>query len=397
MVLAAVGNNFQAQALIRGSSSGVKLLSDGLCASFITKHGYKCDEHEVTTKDGYILSLQRIPEGRTNVGNGGANRPPVIVQHGLMVGGMSWVLTPPNGNLPMSLADSGFDVWIANARGTIYSQRHKFLRPADPAFWDWTFDDMVMNDVPAMFDYVYNQTGQKIHYVGHSLGTLVAILSLAERNEVVLNRMKSAALLCPIAYLSHLTTEITNIAAKTFIGEMTAMSGNPEFDPNRISVVTAIKAICDTHQIKCDDMMTAISGSNCCLNSTAVDTFLAHLQPTATKNLIHLSQVIRFGEVTKFNYEMPDLNIKNYGSLFPPRYDLTKIPSNIPLFMSYGGKDALSDITDVLMLLDIFKSHDLDKLSVQFIKDYAHADYVIGYNAKEVVYDYVIAFFKKHQ
>jgi lysosomal acid lipase/cholesteryl ester hydrolase len=39
---------------------------------------------QVTTEDGYILSLQRIPEGRVG---GGENkrRPPVLVQHGVLV------------------------------------------------------------------------------------------------------------------------------------------------------------------------------------------------------------------------------------------------------------------------------------------------------------------------
>ncbi|XP_057741077.1 triacylglycerol lipase 2-like [Arachis stenosperma] len=378
-------------------SLGVKNLNDGFCATFITPHGYKCEEHEVTTKDGYILSLQRIPQGRTNVGNGGAKRAPVIVQHGVMVGGMSWVLSPPSESLPMILANSGFDVWISNARGTVYSQKHISLNSADPAYWDWTWDEMVANDVPALFDYVYTKTHQKIHYVGHSLGTLVALVSFSERDPVVMERIKSAALLSPIAYLNHMTTQLVNVAARTFIGEMTAVSGRPEFDPNGITVLNNVKSLCITHQINCDDMLTAIAGENCCMNSSVVERFLDHIQPTATKNLIHLSQSVRFGTISKFNYELPELNLKNYGSLFPPRYDLTNIPVDLPIFMSYGGTDALSDVVDVQKLLDTMSNHDADKLSVQYINNYAHADFVMGYNAKEIVYDHVIAFFNKYQ
>ncbi|KAJ0832619.1 putative triacylglycerol lipase [Helianthus annuus] len=36
-----------------------------ICASAVTKYGYKCQEIDVTTEDGYILSVQRIPVGRT--------------------------------------------------------------------------------------------------------------------------------------------------------------------------------------------------------------------------------------------------------------------------------------------------------------------------------------------
>jgi hypothetical protein len=37
------------------------------------------------------------------------------------------------------------------------------------AFWNWSWDELVTYDLPAVFDYVFIQTGQKINYVGHSL------------------------------------------------------------------------------------------------------------------------------------------------------------------------------------------------------------------------------------
>ena len=86
-------------------------------------------------------------------------------------------------------------------------------------------------------------------------------------------------------------------------------------------------------------------------------------------------------------------NIKHYGQSTPPTYNMTSIPNDFPLFLTYGGADALSDVNDVQLLLDNFKDHDGDKLVVQFREDYAHADFVMGENAKQVVYDPLIAFF----
>jgi hypothetical protein len=38
------------------------------------------------------------------------------------------------------------------------------------AFWDWTWDQLADYDLPAVLQFIYNQTGgQKIHYIGHSL------------------------------------------------------------------------------------------------------------------------------------------------------------------------------------------------------------------------------------
>ena len=89
-----------------------------------------------------------------------------------------------------------------------------------------------------------------------------------------------------------------------------------------------------------------------------------------------------------------DKNRKHYGQPTPPIYNMTSIPNDLPLFLSYGGADALSDVRDVRHLLDSLKDHDGDKLVVQYRSDFAHADYVMAPNAKQDVYDPLIAFFK---
>lgn len=106
-----------------------------------------------------------------------------------------------------------------------------------------------------------------------------------------------------------------------------------------------------------------------------------------------LYAAVRHGVLAKFNYVRPDYNILHYGQVTPPVYNLSNIPHDLPLFISYGGQDALSDVRDVENLLDQLKFHDVDKRSVQFVKEYAHADYIMGFNAKDIVYNSVISFF----
>ncbi|KAJ6754446.1 TRIACYLGLYCEROL LIPASE 2 [Salix purpurea] len=387
----------QAHGSGRGSMGLVSGTTDppiaGICSTSVSIHGYKCHEIDVETRDGFILSMQRIPEGRG--GGGDTERPPVLIQHGVLVDGMTWLLNPPEQNLPLILADGGFDVWIANTRGTRYSCRHTSLQPNEPGFWNWSWDEMVVFDLPAVFDYVYSQTGQKAHYVGHSLGTLIALASFSEG--LLVDKLKSAVLLSPIAYLSHMNTALGVAAAKVFVGEITTLLGVAEFNPKGEPVAKFLKALCDYPGVDCYDLLTSITGQNCCLNASTVDLFLKNEpQSTSTKNMVHLAQTVRDGVLAKYNYGNPNFNVMHYGEAKPPIYNLSNIPHNLPIFISYGGKDALSDVRDVELLLDSLKLHDVDKLTIQYIKDYAHADFIMGVNAKDIVYNQVVSFFN-HQ
>ncbi|MBA0587161.1 hypothetical protein Gohar_022192 [Gossypium harknessii] len=113
--------------------------------------------------------------------------------------------------------------------------------------------------------------------------------------------------------------------------------------------------------------------------------------------MVHLAQTVRDGVIAKYNYGRPDYNLMHYGEARPPIYNISNIPKDLPIFISYGGQDALSDVEDVGQLLDNLKYHDVNKLSIQYIKDYAHADFIMGVNAKDIVYNQVVSFFKNQQ
>lgn len=110
-----------------------------------------------------------------------------------------------------------------------------------------------------------------------------------------------------------------------------------------------------------------------------------------------LFEAVRDGILSRYDYGNADFNEKHYGKPKPPVYDLSKIPGDLPIYLSYGGEDALSDVKDVDILLDSLKLHDEDKIHVQYIKDYAHADFIMGETAKDIVYNKIIAFFRNQQ
>ncbi|CAN1783930.1 Triacylglycerol lipase 2 [Linum perenne] len=202
-------------------------LSDGICELMITSQGYTCEEHTVTTSDGYILSLQRIPVGYSGGSHG--ERTPVLLQHGVLMDGMTWLLLPPRQSLAFVLADHGYDVWIANSRGTKYSRGHTSLSTDEKGYWDWSWDELVKYDLPATVDYVHHQTGQNMHYIGHSQGTLTALAAFSKGQ--LMNRLRSATLLCPVAYLGQMSSFLAKIGADIFLGEDLYNFHLKEFDP----------------------------------------------------------------------------------------------------------------------------------------------------------------------
>lgn len=106
--------------------------------------------------------------------------------------------------------------------------------------------------------------------------------------------------------------------------------------------------------------------------------------------------MIRQGTIQMYDYKDAKQNRRRYGQPTPPAYNIANIPKNVPLFLSHGGADTLSDVEDVKHLLTTLKDHDQDKIVVQFINGYAHADFVLASDAKQVVYEPLMAFFKLH-
>ncbi|CAK8566515.1 unnamed protein product [Lathyrus sativus] len=363
--------------------------NDGICKTLVETQGYQCEEHTVTTNDGYILSLQRIPTGRSGKK---ADKPPVLLQHGLLCNAVVWLFNSPIESLGFILADSGFDVWLANGRGSKYSTGHTTLTPNDMAYWDWSWNELASHDLPASVEYVFNLTGQKIHYAGHSQGTLVAFVALSQGK--LLNMLRSAALLSPIAHLNVISSELIKLMAELFLANDLHWLGVREIDPNAYDVTKLVDGICFISNLNCGEIVTLFTGPNCCINSSRVDFYLN--QPTATKNFIHLSQMIRTGKIAKYDYVYEAQNMLHYGQGVPPTYDMTKIPKEFPLFISFGGKDYLSDVQDVKVLLNDLSNHDADKLVVLYKDEYAHLDFVGAFDVKQVIYDPMIAFYNSN-
>jgi hypothetical protein len=64
-------------------------------------------------------------------------------------------------------------------RPWIFFNNRTFYLVSWQVYWDWTWDELAAYDLPATFQYVHDQTGQNLHYVGHSqVNIALCLLSL---------------------------------------------------------------------------------------------------------------------------------------------------------------------------------------------------------------------------
>ncbi|KAJ1554919.1 cholesterol esterase [Cladochytrium tenue] len=166
----------------------------------IRKWDYPEEEHKVKTSDGVVLTLHRIPDSRFGttrfMDTGPCERPGVLLWHGLGNASNVWVCCPegPPHNLAFALADAGYDVWLANSRGTVYASADGSSGVGgsgngdggDDGYWSRAgFDEIAQRDVPAVVGYVLRTTGRpQMAYVGFSQGAAAGLAALSVVEEL---------------------------------------------------------------------------------------------------------------------------------------------------------------------------------------------------------------------
>ena len=84
--------------------------------------GYMYSEYEVMTRDGYVLTLFRVRAPGID-----DDRPVVFLQHGIEDSADCWVMNHADDAPAFVLAEEGYDVWLANSRGSKHSRKHTKL------------------------------------------------------------------------------------------------------------------------------------------------------------------------------------------------------------------------------------------------------------------------------
>ncbi|EFX88863.1 hypothetical protein DAPPUDRAFT_311149 [Daphnia pulex] len=352
----------------------------------IKNRGFPVEIHQVTTEDGYILELHRIPPKSFDT-----PKKVVFLQHGVMQSSGTWVVNPSSRSLATLLAEQSYDVWLGNFRGNRFSRRHTTLNPDEPEFWEFSWDEIGNSDIPSMIDYILKETGQpKLSYIGHSLGCGVFFIAMVKHPELN-EKIEIMVALAPLSSFAHFTTE--------FLRVLTPFTNHIEVALNAVGVHgwldsegfgdRFLEVICEQTYIQaryCKNWFRAVVGPSENLDPTLIPLFDANfLRGTSVKVIAQFAQNYNAGNVFQAYDFGRKGNLLRYGSIKPFEYHLGNITA--PIYVFSGGRDRLVTPMDVDWLL----SKLTNTIGSDRISDYSHLDFIWGNDVKEKLYDKVIA------
>ncbi|KAI9325838.1 Alpha/Beta hydrolase protein [Zopfochytrium polystomum] len=350
--------------------------------------------HYVQISDGTILTLHRIPCRRSSPTSPPEERPSpaVLVWHGIGLSSNAWVCSPGDreSNLAFVLADAGYDVWLANARGSEYTRRRRRRDSlAEQPTWDFSIDEAAHLDVPAVVDYVLEVTGlSSISYIGYSQGT-TAIFAALSVNDELNSKLNVAIAMAPALKPKKPRTTLVGSLLRSFGGPdgLYSVFGRGSFIgfarnfknymPGRLHVAlldTAFKNVLEweVHRLGSTQRRAAL--------------YYHLFSGTSMKNVVHWFQVIEAGGsfqhyVDRRSSWSDSFVHTSHKISHPIKYPTKHIKTPLHLFV--GTKDHISDC-------DHLREHLPRQTNFHMVDDYTHMDFLWATDVKECVWDNVL-------
>lgn len=357
--------------------------------NYTNLYGYAFEEHKVTTKDGYILSLWRIP---SKLNAKAHNRKPIILQHGLLDDSWTWFALQNENCLPFMLCEKGFDVWLPNSRGNMFSLEHVEKNSNDMfgSYWNFSFDEMAKYDAPAILDHIKNQTKKdKIDYIGHSQGTTIFMLAYLLYPQMINESISHFCTLGMVANLRHSPSPVLKYWANWDIFNHLHFGNfmNPGIK-NGFYYYLATKTFNKLSAIVINSIIQ-ITPTNRIDYVKFLD--VMHYEPggCSYRNIIQWLQCYKKKDIYMFDYNDEKKNMEVYGMKTAPKYDKNLLKEwKIPMFMVISDTDPFSDKKDISEFCDSIGDQSLIKKF--YVKRYNHLDYLWSQDTKEDIFDHIV-------
>ncbi|CAG9826768.1 unnamed protein product [Diabrotica balteata] len=354
---------------------------------------YPIENHWITTEDGYVLQVHRISgRNQTYFTSSKKQNPAILLMHGLGGSSIDWVIWGPEKGLGLVLADAGYDVWLGNNRGNLWSRNHIRLNPdIDEEFWDYSFEKCGYYDLPATIDYILQKTGeQKLFYVGFSQGTSQFFAMAALRPEYN-DKIALMSAMAPIAYMGHLSAPLLRLAA-TYVEALTKLTEQLHlYESSSNGFISELLRTLCANGSPIQDLCVTSMFINSGFDSHQLDTNLVPMYMYTSGagmsyNMIkHYGQEIKSGHFRRYDYGSTK-NLKLYGSKIPPNFNVSLITTPVDLY--YGENDFLADVKDVKRLKNELPN------AVEYLIPYrrwTHLDFNIARDVNEIINKKILA------
>uniref|UniRef100_T1PHT8 Alpha/beta hydrolase n=1 Tax=Musca domestica TaxID=7370 RepID=T1PHT8_MUSDO len=331
----------------------------------------------------------RIPYSPVAKNQNLANKPPVLFMHCIYCSSDIFLLNGPNDGLPFMLADRGYDVWLGNVRGNIYSQHHVELSPWSRTFWNFTLDEIGRYDIAAKIDYIIARTGQpSTHFVGYSQGTAVFTILLSERPSYG-KKIRSTHFLGQGVFLCHMKS--LPVLSRAFVMGIPSMSWMGQYSSHSVDRLLNIIAppICKWFATPCLMLFQFVVGwDSPHFNRTLLGDFL-RTTPSAAGNLqtLHFYQSIKNCQFRKYDFGEKG-NLAQFGTAEPPPYHLEAIQLKHPINIYYGDNDFIVSLKDVKRFYNILGNRTILR-RIPYPR-YNHLDLALARDVKEVLNDCIV-------
>jgi polyhydroxyalkanoate synthase len=327
------------------------LLSAACKHAPLAPSGAQCEDaenHMVETEDGASIHLHRHR----------ASGPPVLVVHGISSNHRSWDLSPER-SLAVALQAAGRDAWLLDLRG--HGEAHVGVDGREQRS-GWSIEDYGRYDIPAAISHIRAETGaEKVGYVGHSLGGMVAAIYNAIHGDEALSALVVVA--SPVEFsdpepLLELARRVTRIAPVRVVPA---------------PMVSRMGASLRDLPFHADELLWSASN----LSGPAREEMMrAAVSPMSHHELAELSETLRSGH-------------------FPAADALPRL--TVPLRVIAGRADRIAPVDRVLPYYTLAGSVEKDYIlagrASGFAHDYGHIDLVLGDDAPTEIYPLIVDWF----
>lgn len=359
------------------------VLSDS--KELIIGYNYPCEVHSLETQDGYILTLYRIPR----------KGPPIILVHGIGDSSDSWLVLGPQHSLAFLLADSGFDVWLFNARGNKYSKKH-VKRLSKTEYWRFTFEEMGTKDLPSSIDYILNTTKENVlTYVGYSQGSTIFLVMCSKRPEYN-SKIKHSILLAPVAWIHNakfpfMDSIVNGLKPWTYLIDQLSLYEIFSSNPLRNSYHADVCRQSSPRKMLCGlEYYLSYGLRNLShISPDKLSVVASHIPAGVSSfTLLHFVQNYVTKRFQAFDYEITSYWRSNKQYLRQlPEYNVSSVSVPITIFAS--ATDWFSDVEDVNRLRRSLGTV-ANYIFISEVVEFTHIEFVYGTRARVLVNDPLI-------